>query len=98
MVKANAGGGRYRADVKDGFDARSIGRRVHRMWSMAEEFVPTTKAEQRRIARDGDRLYKERVAERVQTLADNARITTLDRLGENRRALRILERRLAGDR
>ena len=63
---------------------------------MAEHRVPTTKAEQRPIVRDGDRIYRERVAERVQTHADNARITTLDRLGENRRALKILERRLAG--
>jgi hypothetical protein len=52
-------------------------------------------AENRRVAKDGQPRYGERVAERARTLADNARIATFDRLGENRRALRILERRLA---
>jgi hypothetical protein len=39
-------------------------------------------------------LYDERVQARARKLADDARISTFDRLGEPRRALGILERRL----
>jgi hypothetical protein len=40
-------------------------------------------------------LFDDRVQERAGKLADDARISTFDRLGEQRRALAILERRLA---
>jgi hypothetical protein len=46
------------------------------------------------LPKDALELFDEQVQERVRTLADNARISTFDRLGENSRALAILETRL----
>lgn len=43
---------------------------------------------------DAAQLFDKRVEERVRTLADNARIAAFDRLGENLRALEILEARV----
>jgi hypothetical protein len=67
---------------------------VDHLWSFAEHLVPVTKAEERRIAKEGGSLYDQRVQERARKLADDARISTFDRMGENARALAILERRL----
>lgn len=75
----------------------SFAEQVDRLWSLAETLVPLTKAEERRIHKEGGQLFDERVQERVRRLADDARISTFDRLGENSRALRILERRLGGE-
>jgi hypothetical protein len=81
------------ADAEDAWER--FAELVDGLWSMAEDLVPLTAAEKRRVVKNGHGRYDEKVAERVQTLADNARIATFDRLGENRRALRILEGRLA---
>jgi hypothetical protein len=67
---------------------------VDRMWSLAQDLVPLTKAEQRGIGKDGEQLYDERVRERARKLVDDARISAFDKLGENGRAVAILERRL----
>jgi hypothetical protein len=71
---------------------------VDRLWSIAEKVVPLTRAEERRVSGEGGRRFDELVRERARTLADDARISTFDRLGENTRALSILERRLVRDR
>jgi hypothetical protein len=67
---------------------------VDSLWSLSEKLVPLTPAEERRVSKDGERLFDERVGARAHKLADDARISTFDRLGEQRRALAILERRL----
>jgi hypothetical protein len=68
---------------------------VERLWSLSEVMVPTTEddvtAEATSAAPD---TYDERVAERVQRLADDARISTFERIGEMPRAVAIVERRL----
>ena len=46
------------------------------------------------VRHDGEQLFDERVQERERRLADNARISALDRLGENSRAVKILEAQL----
>ena len=70
---------------------------VDHLWSLAEKLVPLTRAEERRSSKDGGQEYDRRVQERARKLADDARISTFDRLGENSRALAILERRLGGE-
>ena len=40
---------------------REFGEMVDRMWSLAEDIVPITPAEQRRATKDGGQLYDERV-------------------------------------
>jgi hypothetical protein len=72
----------------------SFAEMADRLWSIAEKLVPLTRAEERRLSKDGGRILDQRVQERARKLADDARISTFDRLGENSRALAILERRL----
>jgi hypothetical protein len=67
---------------------------VDSLWSISEKLVPLAPAEEGRVNKDGGPLYDERVQARARKLADDARISTFDRLGEPRRALGILERRL----
>jgi len=67
---------------------------VDRIWSLAENLVPLSRAEERRASKEGAQLFDDRVRDRARKLADDARISTFDRLGENSRALAILERRL----
>ena len=74
----------------------SFGAMVDHLWSLAENLVPLTQEAKRRLSKDGGQLFDERVKERARMLADDARISTFDRLGENSRALAILERRLGG--
>jgi hypothetical protein len=67
---------------------------VDSLWSLSEKLVPLTPAEEHRANKDGGPLFDERVRARARKLADDARISTFDRLGEPARALVILERRL----
>jgi hypothetical protein len=67
---------------------------VDHLWSLSEKLVPLTRAEERRLSKDGRQVFDQRVQERARKLADDARISTFDRLGENSRALAILQRRL----
>ena len=67
---------------------------VDSLWSLSEKLVPFTPTEERRVRKDGGRLFDARVQARARKLAHDARISTFDRLGEQRRALAILERRL----
>jgi hypothetical protein len=70
---------------------------VDHLGSLAEKLAPLTGAEERRLSKDSGQKYDRRVQERARKLADDARISTFDRLGENSRALAILERRLDGE-
>ena len=66
---------------------------VHRLWSIAG--TPSETAEP---IEDGDGAHDPlagRVADRAQHLADDARISTFERLGETPRAVAVVERRLA---
>jgi hypothetical protein len=67
---------------------------VDSLWSLSEKLVPLSPAEEQQASKDGERLFDERVRARAHKLADDARISTFDRLGEQRRALAILGRRL----
>ncbi len=71
-----------------------FGELVDALWTIAERLVPLTQAEERRLPKDALELFDERVQERVRAIADNAKISAFDRLGENSRALAILEARL----
>ena len=73
-----------------------FGEMVDSLWSLSEKLVPLTPAEERRLSKDGARLFDKRVGARAGKVADDARISTFDRLGENSRALAILECRLGG--
>jgi hypothetical protein len=66
---------------------------VDRLWSIAEKLAPLRHDEEESIESAAD-IYDQRVAERALHIADDARISTLDRLGENSRAVAIIERRL----
>lgn len=66
---------------------------VDSLWSLSENLVPGRHVEESAEA-DAERLYDDRVAERVQWLADDARVSTFERLGEMPRAVAIMERRL----
>ena len=70
---------------------------VDHLWSLAEKLVPLTRAEERRLSKDRGQVFDQRVEDRACKLADDARISTFDRVGENSRALEMLERRLSGD-
>lgn len=65
---------------------------VDRLWSIGG--TPPEPAETPEDDRDRDDPLAGRVAERVQRLADDARISTFERLGEMPRAVAIAERRL----
>jgi hypothetical protein len=66
---------------------------VDRLWSISEKLAPSGEDEH-----DSDSVelgtFDQRVADRVRQLADDARISTFDRMGENSRAVAIMERRL----
>lgn len=83
-----------------GCRARVVEIRGHRRPSLVDcgKVVPLTRAEERRVSGEGGGRFDELVRERARTLVDDARISTFDRLGENTRALSILERRLGRDR
>jgi hypothetical protein len=68
---------------------------VDRLWSMSERLVTLNPDEAERIDAIGAEALDERVAERVQRLADDARVSTFERIGDTPRAVAIMERRLA---
>jgi hypothetical protein len=70
---------------------------IDRLWSMAEKVVPLSEHEHANVGSASSDMYDQRVAERARHIADDARIATLDRLGENSRAVAIIERRLRRD-
>lgn len=66
-----------------------------RLWSIAEKTGrDSTRQAGQSALKAAEGVWDERVSERARKLADDARITTFDRLGENSRAVAILERRL----
>jgi hypothetical protein len=66
-----------------------------RLWSIANRMEPMSlKGVREPSADEGEQAWDDRVADRARKLADDARISTFDRLGENARAVAILERRL----
>ncbi len=65
------------------------------LWSIAEKTGQTSSQEAGPTSvKPAEEAWDKRVGERARTLADDARISAFDRLGENSRALAILERRL----
>jgi hypothetical protein len=69
---------------------------VDGLWGIAEAHVETSAEEAERAEAVGGPLFDQRLAERVKWLADDARVATFERLGENLRAAAIMERRLTG--
>jgi hypothetical protein len=67
---------------------------VDRLWSMSETLVPSNSSEEERVDTASSDVLDERVAERVKRLADDARVSTFERIGETPRAVAIMERRL----
>lgn len=67
---------------------------VDRLWSLAEKVAPVNVAEGDLAAIYSEEVLAERVAARVQRLADDTRVSTFERLGELPRAVAIIERRL----
>jgi hypothetical protein len=72
----------------------NFGEIVDALWSVAESDGAGTPTKDRLSLNDAEQLFDKRVEERVRTVADNARIAAFDRLGENLRALEILEARV----
>ena len=70
---------------------------VDRLWSISGNIVPLADDETAGVETVDSDSYDQRVAHRVRHLADDARISTFDRLGENGRAVAILERRLGSE-
>jgi hypothetical protein len=66
-----------------------------RLWSIANKMEPMSPKDGAEPSDDREAAWDERVRERARKLADDARISTFDRLGENAQAVAILERRLA---
>jgi hypothetical protein len=67
---------------------------VDRLWSMSETLVPLTADEKHRLGTESPDALDERVAGRIQRLADDARVSTFERIGETPRAVAIIERRV----
>ncbi|HEV8282243.1 MAG TPA: hypothetical protein VGQ02_10310 [Candidatus Limnocylindrales bacterium] len=78
------------ADASDAWDRFTD--HVDRLWSLAETLAPKTEEEERLTT--AAESYAMRLADRVQRLADDARIAAFERLGEMPRAVAIVERRL----
>jgi hypothetical protein len=70
-----------------------VAEQVDRLWSIAEKVVPLSEDEHANVDSASSDIYDLRVAERARHIADDARISKLDRLGENLRAA-IIERRI----
>ncbi len=66
---------------------------VDRLWSMSDKLVPLSPDEEQRVDATSPNALDERVAERAQRLADDARVSTFERIGETPRAVAIMERR-----
>jgi hypothetical protein len=67
---------------------------VDRLWSMSETLLPINRDAEERVDITSRDALEDRVAERVQRLADDARVSTFERIGETPRAVAIIERRL----
>ena len=72
---------------------------VERLAGLAETMAPTggPMARSRRSTRAAGRSLTERVAERVATLTDDARVRAYEILGDRPKAVQIMERRLTVD-
>jgi hypothetical protein len=69
---------------------------IDRLWSLSAEPVSHDPGEKEHVETVDTGAFDERVAERVRRLADDARVSTFERLGETPRATAITERRLLG--
>jgi len=67
---------------------------VDRLWSMSEKLVPSRPDEEAAVDSSSPGALDGRVAERVQRLADDARVSTFERIGDMPRAVAIMDRRL----
>jgi hypothetical protein len=72
---------------------------VERIWSIGEKLELMGHVAGRSDQGDAERILDERVAARAKTIADDARVSAFERLGDMPRAVAIMERRLgtAGD-
>jgi len=66
------------------------------LWSISEKVVPLSQDELKRVSKLDLASLDQRVAERARHIADDARVSTFERLGETPRAAAIMERRLLG--
>ena len=71
-----------------------LAEQVDRLWSLSEKLVPLGQDDQARVDSVDPGTFDARVVERARHLADDARISTFDRLGQNSWAVAIIERRL----
>jgi hypothetical protein len=97
QLEARYLGGRPALLAETQADWDRFAEQVDDLWSIAEKVVPLSEDEQANVDRASSDMYDQRVAERARRIADDARIATLDRLGENSRAVAIIERRLRRD-
>jgi hypothetical protein len=67
---------------------------IDRLWSLAAEFTSPDHVGHDQAETVDTGAFDERVAERARRLADDARVSTFERLGETPRAVAIIERRL----
>jgi hypothetical protein len=79
------------AETKSDWDR--FAEQIDRLWSISEKVVPLSQDEEKRVSKLDLASLDERVAERVRRLADDARVSTFERLGETPRAAAIMERR-----
>jgi hypothetical protein len=84
------------AETKSDWDR--FAEQIDRLWSISEKDVPLSQDEEKRISNLDLASLDQRVAERARHIADDARIATFERLGENSLAVAILERRLTSSR
>jgi hypothetical protein len=93
-LKARYLGGRPALLAESQADWDRFVEQIDRLWLMAETLVPLNPDEEERVDTANPDAFDERVADRVRHLADDARVSTFERIGETPRAVAIMERRL----
>jgi hypothetical protein len=94
QLEARYLGGRPALLAESQADWDRFDKHVDGLWSMSDKLVPLNPTEAERIDAVDLGSIDERVADRVQRLADDARVSTFERLGDLPRAVGIIERRL----
>lgn len=80
------------ADTAEAWDR--FADQVDRLWSMCEKLVPQQEDEAAQLEKADISPLDQRVADRAKELADDARVSTFERLGDMPRAVAIMEQRL----
>jgi hypothetical protein len=94
QLEARYLGGRPALLAETQADWDCFAEQVDRLWSISEKTAPLGQDEVKRVNELDLSSLDERVSRRARHLADDARISTFERLGENSRAVAIIERRL----